>query len=175
MDLRFIPQTSFTWRVLYRISKVFVTRKVVARDSGGRPREAIAAAIVNDGIGPRASVWGRDHALEMLTYAVPVSVCIVYVPVLAGALLARPVFGAHATGNALALISSVLFPVLGLALPLSLRFALARRQLRAWETKGMPTGEHPVDGSLPRRTDFVGGLMIGALVSAALILGVLTD
>ncbi|WP_024287209.1 hypothetical protein [Cellulomonas sp. KRMCY2] len=172
-DVRFIRESALAWRALHRISRVFVTKAIVARDVRGRSREQLAADIVNDGLGPRASVWGRDHAVEMLTYAVPIVATAAYVPLLVGALLVRPIFGGPATGNVLALAAAVLFPVLGLVVPLSVRFARARHQLRAWEARGEPEDEQPVDGSLPRGVDAVIGMSIGGVLSIMMIAGVI--
>ncbi|WP_149203305.1 hypothetical protein [Actinotalea subterranea] len=111
----------------------------------------------------------------MLTYSVPVLSFVAYLPAAAAALVARSFVGPLAAGSALALAVALIFPALGLVAPLSLRFARARRQLRAWQANGEPPGESPSDDSLPTRADLVVGVSIGAVFSAALIAGVLLD
>ncbi|WP_250443629.1 hypothetical protein [Actinotalea sp. C106] len=171
-DAKFLREDALAWRVLYCISRPSKKKSWPAHDARGRSREQIATDIVNDGLGPDASVWGRHYAVEALTNAILVACAAAYFPLLGVALLVRPFFGALATGNALALVLAALFPVLGLVVPMSVRLARAVRQLRAWEGRGEPEDERPVDGSLPGVPDLAIGMSLGAVLSAMIVIGV---
>ncbi|MDM8084564.1 hypothetical protein QUV83_07305 [Cellulomonas cellasea] len=154
---------------------IFATKAVQRRDARGRSRAQLAADVVDDGIGPEASVWGRDHALEMLTYALLGVFGGAYGCLLTAAMLLRPAIGPVAAGNALAVGAALLFPLAGLVFPLSLRFALARRQLRGWERRGEPEDERPGDASLPSKSDLVVGIALGGTFGLMLVLGIFAD
>lgn len=109
----------------------------------------------------------------MLTYSVPVLCFAAYLPLAAGALLARPFIGSGLAGTVLALAVAPTLLVLGLVVPLSVRFARARRELRSWRANGEPPEGRPSDKSLPTVADAVLGLALGAIVGAPLALGAL--
>jgi len=174
-EVRSIPHDRLLWRFLHRVMAIFATKAVQTRDARGRSRAQLAADVVDDGIGPEASVWGRDHALEMLTYSFLGMFGCIYGCLLTAAMLLRPAIGPAAAGNALAVGAALLFPLAGLVLPLSLRFARARRQLRGWEARGEPGDERPVDASLPGKADLVVGILMGATFGLLLIVGIFAD
>lgn len=170
---KFIREDALLWRILYRITALFITKRLSARDARGRSRSQIAAELVDEGIGPNASVSGRDHAVELLTVAPLVVFGAGFALQLPITLLLRPTVGDMAAGNILAVGSGILFPVLGVVFPMSIRFWRARQQLRGWRSRAEPPDETPVDGSLPGKVDLAVGAAIGSVFSILLIVGVL--
>lgn len=169
-EVRFLDHNAIAWRAMAWISRPFATESLVSRDVRSRTREQFLADLVNDGLGLEATVEGRDHATNILAVAVPIAVTASSIPLFAVAVMLRHAAGLAAAGAFLMVVCAVLFPVLGLALPLSWRFWLARRQLSAWKSRDRPEGERPDNRSLPRAQDALVGLLIGGALGLLMIL-----
>jgi|GEM_PF-1509692 len=173
--MKSIPHGALLWRCLYAVTRPFASQAVVARDVRKRSRQEFVADLVDDGVGPHATVAGRDATLYLLSGAVPVTVVGVYLVVLGLALVLRPVLGSDVAGDVLAVVAACLMPFLFLVLPFSARFAVARRQLHAWQRRGEPQDERPTDSSLPAVWDtalgFAAGAVFGGMIVAGLVVG----
>lgn len=154
------------------ISRPFATKAIVAQDIHRRSREQFIADLVNDGLGPEATVEGRDHATNMFAYAVPITVTAAWLSLSSIALIVREAIDIGAAKDLLVAVWLILLPIAGLVVPLAWRFWLARRQLRGWIARGKPSDERPSDRSLPRGRDVVVGLSIGGMLDAIMLLGI---
>ena len=171
-EIQFLSKNTLAWRVMSWISKPFATKAIVARDIHGRSREQFIADLVNNGLGPEATVEGRGHATNMFAYAVPIAVTAAWLPLSAISLGVREAGDTGAARDLLVAVWLFLLPITGLVVPLAWRFWLARRQLRGWIARGKPSDERPSNRSLPRGRDVLVGLSIGGMLNVIMLFGI---
>ena len=167
--IRFYEERSLRWKILhfFQVHFEFYDDIYGATDAANLAR--IYVDITNAGVGPNASIKGREDALRILTKSPTGVFSIGLLVAFVLASLLGLLFGREMWGDAFLLGMAIMFPIAGLPFPLAVRWTRAQSQLKAWRKRGEPEGEQPIDGSLPGVLDTIIGLSLGGYFSAFFI------